>query len=247
MDKSQESLIDKNILKDISQKEVVELKEKLKSSIPYKEFDNHVNIVRAIDYYGQEELRKKLKLFHKKHFRANGSNKKKWLILSLITIGLMISIFLLLKTFNKKNPHQLYVEYYKPFEYNVTQRNAVQTSRFKLGVLYQKQEFKEFINQYEGNFESNEELTSDLILAIGISYSELDQYQKAIEHFDMIIKNQDFNFYETAMWYKAMSLLKEGQIGKCEEVLNELKSMPNTEYGSLCNELLNDLDKIEHH
>ena len=251
MDKSMEKLIDEELRRGATDAELQAMKEKLSNQISEKEFDQHIDVSRAIELYGNELLRKELKIIHKKHFGSSTASRscrktvKRLGILLAIALLFGMGYLLLEKTNPHKTSDQLFAEYYEPFNYSNTTRNAQQQSPFGLGILYQEKKYHEVINQFETHFKQNDNLGSDLLLAVGIAYTETNQPYKAVYQFDRIIDNGDFNYSDTALWYKALALLKANEINDCERVLNQLVEDNSSEYVTKSRSLLSGLTHIK--
>ena len=236
MDKSIEKIIDDEILGGISDPELQALKEKLSDQVSAEEFDQHIDVSKAIELYGNEELRKEFKLIHKKHFGSNSSGTPQVGITRRISLIILAAVLLGVaylfwqKSNSVKSTDQLFAEYYEPFNYSNTSRNGEQQSPFGLGVLYREKKYQEVIDQFETYFKQNDNLDSDLLLAVGIAYTETNQPYKAVYQFDRIIDNRDFNYSDTALWYKALALLKANEIEDCQRILNQLVEDDSSEY-----------------
>jgi len=250
MDNFEETKLDVTLFKDMSQASINKLKESLKNEYSSEEIDRHVDILHAIDAQGVKQLKGELKVIHEKNFGVKNDTTSNFNVTKIL-LGLLIASLLGLAAWfvinnspTIKTSNQLYAEYYEPFDYTSNTRDGDQKSTFELGVLYQKGQFVEFIQQYEQHHKQNDELSSDFILAVGIGYTEIDQPYKGIYQLDKIIDNKDFNFIDSALWYKALALLKANEIKNCKEVLAIILNNKNSEYYSKAEELNKELQRI---
>lgn len=245
-----ESKIDKALFANITAEGIESLKEELREEIDSEQIDLHVDIVRAVNAYGNDLLRQELKQLHIKHFGkehqlAKGRVGLKYILLVLIGILSIGAATYLLKAKNSgKTSMQLFAEYYSPVEFNSTQRNMGQGSTIILEDLYQGGQYAEYIELWERNFGQREDLTSEVILASGVAYVEMDSYDKAIKQFDVIIDNNDFSYADQASWYKAMTLLRADDLISCRRVLQEIILNPDSDYKAESQSLLKKLDSI---
>jgi len=249
MDKNVEYKLDEGLFISLADENVDKLKSDLVATLDAQEIDDHVDIMKSIDAYGFEKLRGELKSIHRRYYGVTRASDKdttlKKILLSLVIISVILAaLFFFQKT--KTVPidsTQLYAQYYEPYEYNSATRNAAPKSIFELGRLYQEKQYEEFINQYETYHKHRDDLMSDFILAIGISYTESGEPYKGIYQFDRIIDNQDFNYKNMALWYKALALLKADETLDCMKVLETLVSS-QSDFQKPAKALLKDLKKL---
>ena len=113
MNKLLEDKVDKVLLSSLSVQSIEALKQKLHNEVEVGDIDKHVDILRGIDAYGNEVLRKELKEIHQKHF--GNSNKLvfgmriKWLII-LAILALTGLLFYLSHSSSIKSSDHLYAE-----------------------------------------------------------------------------------------------------------------------------------------
>ena len=94
-------------------------------------------------------------------------------------------------------------------------------------------------------YKQEDNLSSDLILAIGISYMEIGQPYKAIYQFERIIVNGDISFSDTALWYKALALLRAEEYGSCNLILTQLSKNEDSDYIKESQVLLTKVNRLK--
>lgn len=241
-----ERKLDTELRRNLSNKELEAAKERLINIASPQEVDAHIEVIQGIDAYGATQLRAQLKDIHRKQFGedliASPSKPKRKLLLIALAIMAFISIILATNFLGKKTPDKIYAEYYEPYTYQSGQRNVDENSLFKLGILYQEKNYTAFISEYEKHFKSDADQQSDLILASGIAYLEIDQPYKAIFQFKKIIENEDFNYMESAQWYEALALFKAQEYQSCKEKLERLAGEDGSQYYARSRSMLKEIE-----
>jgi len=205
MNKNIETKLDTLLRKDLSAHHIETIRNSVEGEISNMEFDEHIDVMKGIDAYGVSQLREELK-------------------------AIALGIYAISNSSNSRTVDELFAEHYEPFDYSVGTRDADQATAFDLGVLYQDKKYLEFIDGFEQNFKSREDINSDLILACGVSYMETDQPYKAIFQFNRIIENQDFSFVDAAQWYKTLALFKAQEFTQCSESLSIVVSNQDSDF-----------------
>jgi len=251
MNQNIEAILDKLLKKELTEKEIDALRQELPEGVSLKAFNEHDMILKGIDAYGVQQLRKELSEIHEKHYGVNsqksknGILKKKWLWFLLVLLGTGVAWFINKQNQKAKSPDQIFAEYYKPYDYATTTRNSDQQSLFTLSLLYQEKKYNAFIEQFEKYHKNRTDLNSDLILASGIAYLESNQPYKAIFQFNKIIENKDFNFEDQAIWYKSLALFKANEYNQCSTELEKLINNIDSEYHAESSALMRDLNTLK--
>ena len=249
MDKLLEQELDIRILEDASNEGINSLKNEFEGRIDPKEIDRHAEVVKSIDAFGYEMLRRELKDIHKVHFGSEKlavtNNRLKIALALVVLVALFTALFFFFQSSRTSSldATELYAEYHEPYEYNSVTRSGTQKSLFELGRLYQEKMYGEFIIQYENYHKQKDDLTSEFILAIGVAYTESGEPYKGVYQYDRIIDNQDFSFLDIALWYKSLALLKADEKTDCIKILEELISR-DSEFRKQAEALLKDVRKI---
>lgn len=243
-----ERKLDTELRRNLSKIELTAAKERLVNIASPQEIEEHLEVMQGIDAYGATQLRAQLKDIHQKQFGNDSAtgplkSKRKLLLVALAFIT-FISLLLVTNFLGKKTPDKIYAEYYEPYNYQSGQRSVDENSLFKLGILYQEKNYTAFISEYEKNFKNDTEQQSDLILASGIAYLEIDQPYKAIFQFKKIIENEDFNYMESAQWYEALALFKAEEYSSCKEKLEKLAEDHSSQYYVQSSGILKEMGNI---
>ena len=141
----------------------------------------------------------------------------------------------------QSSPESLYQSYYSPYEDMILER----------GNSESPQGLQEAMNAYnEGNFEisSAKFITfldqnpdqNGVWLYLGIAQSETGEYNKAEASFTKARANDQFA--QQAMWYNAMSYLKQGKKDKAINQLKEIQNLSNHYKEKEASELLEGLE-----
>ncbi|MFO7829743.1 MAG: tetratricopeptide repeat protein [Bacteroidales bacterium] len=120
--------------------------------------------------------------------------------------------------------HMLFDKYYTPYEVTVTYRSGnTETDRLLLNALqkYEDENYEQALILFEQLLEKR---ANDMAVNLysGISYMEVEKYQKATNSFQTIITDNNNLFIEQAEWYLAMCYLKTEDNAKAKELLEEL-------------------------
>jgi len=120
--------------------------------------------------------------------------------------------------------HEIVDKFYQPYEVTVTYRSGnTETDRLLLTALqrYEDENYEQALLLFEQLLEKR---SDDMAVNLysGISYMEVEKYQKATHSFQTIITDNNNLFIEQAEWYLAMCYLKTEDNAKAKELLDEL-------------------------
>jgi len=247
MYKDKETTLDNLLRKDVDASELELLREQLKDKISKEEFNEHLELMDGIDAAGRDDLKSKLKNIHAQHFTSTEEPKKFFTVNKLLSLLLIlflgVSALVYLKNITTVDtPQQIYAEYYKPYDYKDSRRDVAKKSMFSIGLLYQENKFDEIVTVYEAEIKNKDEMTSDLILAVGISYLENGDPYQAIYLFNQVIKNDDFSYIDQALWYKSMALIKAEEYKEGQVQLNKISADNNTAFAKNGKEVISKIE-----
>jgi len=120
--------------------------------------------------------------------------------------------------------HEIFNKFYQPYDVTVTYRSGnTETDRLLLTALqkYEDENYEEALLLFEQLLEKRKDDMA-VNLYSGISYLEMEKYQKATHTFQTIIADDNNLFIEQAEWYLAMCYVKTDENGKAKELLDEL-------------------------
>jgi len=162
-------------------------------------------------------------------------------IAAAISIILVIAIVIMSPIlFKKKSTEQLYITYYEPYEDLISGRsNEADNANVVLALVYYNQkEYSKVIKQLNTINIRNKPL---LQLYAGISYLNINDFKKAHSTFESIITGNNL-FQVEALWYNALTYLKEGNTKKSKLILKKIIATPNkSSYAQKAKRLLEEL------
>jgi tetratricopeptide (TPR) repeat protein len=176
-----------------------------------------------------------------KHFSSNKQFKKQTPIRKLLFIGLSAAaIIAIMFTFFpksssiKKSNDELYAYYAKIDTVDeVTRGNN--DSLFNIAAqLFNQKKYAESAKLFE-NIQSN---NAQVQFILGIAYTEIKQFDKAVTYFDEVLKGNSV-FKEKAYWHKAMVYLKKNDTEKCKQQLKSINK--EAEYYDEAQKLLKEM------
>ena len=234
-------LLEKYIDGNISSKDKELVEQLIESDLTWKnEYILRMDVNKAIGEKEIMQLRYKLGVIHDAEFpnskgKVRNLFEKKWhLAAASITILVILGSFLL-KNLGSPQPEQLFKKYYNT-------ENAVFTTRsndsnenidLKIGLQhFQKRNYKQAISSLKNNPDN---LVAEYYL--GISYIETEQFLKASEAFNVILKKEINLFTEQAEWYKALCLLKLNDINTAKHLFTSIHNS-NSIYNKNAEEIL---------
>ncbi len=135
--------------------------------------------------------------------------------------------------------NQLYDDYYSVDEVylNVRSGNTTTTDVLEQGLLlFEKNKFQESIIYFE-------QLPTSItaVYYCGIAHMEIDEYELAKNKFDQVIEDYTNVFYDQALWYKGLCLLKQEKSEEAKFVFNRIAKSESF-YNNQAQELI---DKLE--
>jgi len=119
---------------------------------------------------------------------------------------------------------QIFQEYYQPYEATITFRSGVDNE--VNGLLtnamqkYRQEEYRTALQLFEQVLNKKEDVAANFYS--GLSYIEIQKYQKANESFDTVIGDKDNLFLHQAKWYTAMCHIKLKNTDKALALLEDL-------------------------
>lgn len=123
--------------------------------------------------------------------------------------------------FNLSNSTEsLFEQYYELDEVYLNTRsgNSTTTDVLEQGLLlFERDQYIESINYFE-------QLPTSItaIYYSGVAHMEIGEYEVAQYKFDQVIDNYVNVFYDQAMWYKGLCLMKQDQVNDAREIFNTI-------------------------
>jgi len=211
----------------LSDLEVTSFEEKLKSDTDFKqEFEIYKALETSLASKFENEkeemaLKKTLSNLGSKYIKPEDVVKKKGKLISLFnykqlmvaaSIAFLIGLFL----FNNGNP--VYSDFASHNSLELVVRGGNNDTLLKAGKAFNSKNYKEALHYLTILSNTN---NTEIELYKGICYLELNVFVEADIIFDKISSGNSA-FANTAMWYKALSMLKQGQFEACKYVLQTI-------------------------
>ncbi len=122
------------------------------------------------------------------------------------------------------NSQKLLEKYYQPYEITSTNRSGMSEADLTLRIAlekYQNREYKEAVALFEKVLEKDSEEMATQLYS-GISYFEIEEYQKAGKSFSKVIEQNDNLYIEQAQWYLGFCYLKTEENDKAIKQFTEI-------------------------
>jgi len=220
-------LFDNYINNELDNSALTSFENRLQSDADFKqEFEIYKALETSLNskFNTKEEtaLRKTLSSLGSKYINSKDSSTKKKGKLILLTsykqllvaasIALLVGLFL----FNDGTP--VYSDFSNHNSLELVVRGENNTTAAKAEKAFNSKNYKEALDYLTQLPNQN---NTEIKLYKGISYLELNNYVEADIIFDEI-SGGNSAFKNTAMWYKALSMLKQGQFEACKYVLQTI-------------------------
>ncbi|MEM9819872.1 MAG: tetratricopeptide repeat protein [Bacteroidota bacterium] len=195
------------------------------------------DIAGGIRAHHHQKIKKKLDQIHDELHTdtAPSINKRRWLypLLAVAAIALLLLLVRQSWSGSKTSPEQLYAQFYQSHPVSLASRSTdVDEQILQIDALYKQRAFQTLLPQIEAklakiqNDQDTTKQTIDvlpkLLLAAGITHLETGQTQKAVDDFQRIIDTNDPFLKDHALWYLALSRLRQKQIEPCRKALQDL-------------------------
>lgn len=134
-------------------------------------------------------------------------------------------IFLLLNNFSKKpTPEQLATTYIEENLQNLSVTMGTTEDTLQLGIIAYNNEEYSMAEQLFLALKDNEDLASEAIKYLGLTYLKIKEYDKAIVQFE-VLSNMEGLYANPGSFYKAVTLMKRSKGNDVEEAKLLLKKV----------------------
>jgi len=207
-------------------------------------------MISGLEAYGRQSLKDELKVIHKAVIRPTGATapaqkRRRFLPFIAAAASILILVFALFK-FNDKavsqNPDDLYASYFTPYELTVGERSTGVEEIIQMKQLFNDEKYSEALPLLNAQLATLNPKPSNLLLAAGIAQLESGHPEKALEHFQEITANKDFNFEDEVSWYSALAYLKMKDINAARKSLSPLTSDASADHHKKAKILLRKLE-----
>jgi tetratricopeptide (TPR) repeat protein len=243
MSLSREDLIEQKVFSSLSSSQKVEFDLLLISD---KSFAQDYRIMNDLaSYMAKDNLynfREKLSAIHDKYqsrkpIRIIHLNKIWYQVASVAAILLiMFGSYYLIN--QPRSAAELFNDYYQLDDVYLNTRsgNSLNTGVLEQGlILFEKDKYRESISYFEKLPNS---ITA--IYYSGVAHMELGDYDVACYKFELVIKDYLNVFYDQALWYKGLCLIKQGRMKDAKRIMKDI-SKTDSYYRIQAKELLGEL------
>ncbi len=190
----------------------------------YREVDSAIADTEVLDLRAQldeihEELTPQLEKITKK------SSKRVLRYAVAASIAVIISLGTYSLFFKKVNNNKIVTEFYKPYDVTLINRSAntnITPMMREALYKYENQEYNEAVLLFQDILEINPEMTASHLYS-GISYLELQEYEKAKESFIAVLEHNDNLYMEQAEWYLGMVYIMKDEKDKARMQFRKIK------------------------
>lgn len=229
----------------LSESERLKIEEKMKTDQAFaQEVALYKSIEGGLRLKGNKALKAQLDEIHNRVIpnaskpRVRQLSTGNWLAIAASIALLIVAGYLLFGT-NTNSSENLFAAHYERFEWDAETRSSQTNPLQELSQLYNSENTREFLKAAE-NGQWLPEQNPQLALALGSSYLEQKQYEKAIQYFETASTNTLFQ--SEAQWYLALTYLKQEKTSKAIELLQVLKQESSDYYANKADELINALN-----
>lgn len=164
----------------------------------------------------------------------------KYAAIIILFLGITIVLF---NNLNKPDATELYCLYFKPYDASSVFRSEQPSLEQLLSAAfdrYNTHNYSEAIALFTKYLERDSTFTS-AYLYMGISYMELNKFDKAEECYKTVLADKGSLFGEHAMWYLGLLYLKENKIELAKQQFEIIRKHKTYNYKS-AEEILSNID-----
>ncbi len=247
-----ESDIQKYILEELTQEEMLQFETAMKESPEFAlEVNRQQKIADGITHFGAQKFKARVKDIYAEvrpeiisKSKSKKSNRSIYKIIFAALVMVLLSFFLyqyIVKS-TKTTPQEIYAQNYKTFDWSPSLRSDEPTINLDRAVdLYSSKSFAEAIPLIEGFLKEH---PNDIParLAIANSYLENDNSEFAIPHLRHILTLDDILYQDQANWYLGLVYLKMDKLNDARKIFTLLAADSNADHHLEAKEILKKLD-----
>jgi len=229
-------LIDDYIMARLSKKESMAFENALRQDDALmREYLLQKDILSGLRAYGNQELRAKFKGFQERLNKEHETQKIKpptkirslnrWLAAAAAVVLLLAAGFWLISS-STLSPTELYAQNYETYEVPLTSRSEASGDFATAVDRFTNKNYAAAIPLLLAAVDAAEQ-KNIVHMAIGVSYMEMEQFEKANEQFEIIIADEDPFLAEQAQWYSGLSALRLNDLEKAKNAFEVLANEPN--------------------
>ena len=224
--------IDEYLLNYLNETDQTEMEEELASDLRLKlELDLNAEINGAVLEHDVMNLRNSLSEIAKeekpdskiRQFIPNTFwQSPSRLIGAVASVAAVVSVGAMTLSQHRFTSQEIYKKAYRPYEATGLYRSPVSVTPEMLGIeLYNDEKYQLALEQFSKALKDNPEHPSSNFYS-GLSYQQLEEYQKAIGYYQRVIDEKDNLFVEMAEWYMALCYLQTNESSKAYATFNEI-------------------------
>lgn len=238
-------IIEKYIWNDLSVQERKDFEEELQTNSSLrKEVDFHESIISGSEALGRDELRKELEIISREEsVPPKKDHQMKYLLIGLIAILFIAVYFITSNSVNTKDKEQLYALYFQPNKMENSTRSSNQDQYSSIKNNFNDQNYSKVLKEAASLDLSK--LPSDILIAIGYSNIDQENYENASNCLTIISQRGDFNFLDESDWLHALILLKQNENSKAISILQNISKDSNHDYQIKAQKLLKELPVLD--
>lgn len=188
----------------------------------------HLEINKYIDDHEAKVVKDRIIEAENHYFSKNPRKiQLTWFYRAAIFILLLTSVGIIYWLSRDKSPvnsGELYSQFYEPYDITIDYRSDINllSDTFRIALeAYDNKAYQQALPMFEFFIDSNEEGSSAHFFA-GICSMEMGQFERAINHFQELLKHHNMMFQQQASWYLALCYLKTNQKTHSKRLLNQI-------------------------
>lgn len=224
--KNTTEIIDRYLNNELSVTEKENFEQELKNNSELvREIKLHSEIGSFLSDTETEKLQNQLNLIYENEIKNKRSllvqYRKKIIYAAaflLLTIGFSSIYYFETKRLSNNEIYQKYAQIYN---YGINSRGDSATILNEAMSLYESGSYRQAIRVFETAVSNGCKLNNGIYLCIGISYTEISDFDKARFYFEKITENDPL-FHEQAQWYLGLMYLKADNSEKAKEFFQKI-------------------------
>jgi len=212
-----ESNIDRYLLNLLTSEEKIQFEKRLTENQEFaRDFAIQKQVIEDIEGMGRLDLKARLKEIHTEVIETTPSKTTniKSLIIRIASAAVFIGMMVFAYVFMQKKPTntEIYAQHYEPYELSLSSRSADSNSKDSAEKLYTEGAYSQAIPIFQDILSTENPSSSPILMGLGIAFMETGQTEKAIQQFEQIITNEDFNYEDEALWYLSLAYIKKDDL-----------------------------------
>ncbi|NAS32232.1 hypothetical protein GTQ40_14700 [Flavobacteriaceae bacterium R38] len=183
------------------------------------------NIKQVLAHEETAQIKDKLKSIGDEYHQSKASVKRKKYLLIAAAAIILIAMSIGVQFFS--NNKTLYDEYYNANDLpSLVNRGNTQDLLIKGSNLFEEKKYREALDAFSSYQKNNNEINNQVTLYMGMLYLELNESDKALDMFDLVITSNKLNSSK-GLWFKALTYLRIEDTRNAELILKEIVKKPS--------------------